>query len=142
MRKPLPFPTEVDLGPLPNHTKMADLQLMADQMRMLKGADAAFFAYELVVKDLMRAKEEDTIAAIEMAKDAGVLEQALAAMFSTLPDTALELIEAAIKHMLEGKDETDATSVGGWNKDELETAYASLYVARGGLTIPFGSNVQ
>lgn len=144
MHKSLPFPTEVDLGPLPSHTSMADLEQMASAMRYLDGADAAFFAYELVVKDLIRVTYEDaeTAKAIEVAKAAGVLEQSLSVMFSVMPETVKELIETAIKHMLEGKDETDPTSVGGWNKDELETAYAALFVARRGLTVPFGSNVQ
>lgn len=137
-------PSEEELGPLPDHTKRADLELIADAMRALDGDALNAFAFSLIDANLMVQTWEDkeTAAVIEAARDAGMLPTVLKLMFHTVDGSARGLVDEAVNHCLNGKDETDPASAGGWNQDELETAYAALYVARNGLTIPFGSNVQ
>lgn len=137
-------PTLEDLGPLPDAKSRADVQLIADAMLTIPEAARAAFAYDLVHENLMQLSFEDpeTLAAIELAREAGVLAMALRAMFACDPTAADALIKSAAGHCLNGADETSAESAGGWNQSEIESVYAALYVARDGLSIPFGSNVQ
>ena len=133
--------TEIDLGPLPDATSAADINMLSDALRSLPEARHQFMAYELVYKDLMRFTEEATQEALVFARENNALHTALGAMFSIFPQMATELVLQAADHCVDGKDET-GEGVGGWSQDEVESAYASLYVARNGLTIPFGTNVQ
>lgn len=118
--------------------------MMADAIRKLSGIDRQFFACEMVTNGLMnlRAEAPDAEIAIEAAKTMGFFSEVVKLLFTNSAEETDRMIDATIDHMLNGKDETDSTSAGGWNAQELEQAYASLFVARRGLSVPFGGNVQ
>lgn len=144
--QPRHIPSADDLGRLPDHTNPADLAMMADAIRALKGDDRLFFACEMVTQGLMEQTVEkgDEVAMMlmEQAKAMNALPKIAAMMFGSDENCLDDMIEVTAKHCTEGVDLTDEASVGGWNKTELASAYACLYVARNGLTIPFGANVQ
>lgn len=137
-------PTPDEIGHFPDHTSAADLQMMADAMLKLEGADLAFFASELIVKRLMQYASDNDAAnqVLEIARETGLLVPTLSMLFTMDPESPVELVKAAAHHCVSGADTTGPTSAGGWNKEEVMSAYASLYVARKGLSVPFGANVQ
>lgn len=131
--------TEENVGEMPDYTNASDLSMMAEAINMLTGENRSFYVARLIMLDLMRFSYQDpaTAAMVELARERGVLMMALAALFSKHPELVESLIEQSIEHMLNGKDETDPKSAGGWNDNELQQAYATLFVCREGLSIPF-----
>jgi len=137
-------PTPDELGRLPDHTSAADVKMMADAIRALKGQDRLFFAVRVFELDLMRLRTDnpEVQLALDLLSGLGQTARVALAMFQAYPETLDENIEATALHCEQGTDTTDPTSAGGWNKDEVALAYAQLYCARRGLSIPFGANVQ
>lgn len=146
MIEPLPLrvpPTADDLGKLPDHTSIADMEMMASAIRALTGEDRVFFGLEMFTKDLMFFKVEKPIEDLfEAARMSGRMSEVLVAMWGLDPSLLDDFIEATAEHCVNGLDLTDEKSAGGWNAEECANAYASLYVARRGLSVPFGANVQ
>lgn len=137
-------PTPEALGRLPDHTSTADLKLMHDAILNLTGPGRLFFAVRVVELNLMafRAENEEVQMALDFILGLGQTARLARLTFETHPEALDGMIEATADHCLNGTDPTDPTSAGGWNKDEVALAYAQLFVARRGLTVPFGANVQ
>lgn len=135
--------TEEELGRLPDHTSPADLALMANAINALQGPDRVFFGARLWELGLMNPiLEDETEAAINALRQLGQLGAAAMTIFTASPESLDEFIEGTVNHLTSGKDLSDERSAGGWNNEELLDVYAVLYVARRGLSIPFGANVQ
>lgn len=130
------------LGPMPDVANMADVVLLAAALRELPESKHPFMAYELIHNNLMQYQDPSVGPAVEMAREQGVLDVALGAMFRLFPQMATELVLGAADNCEGGTDQWNESSAGGWSQEELDKAYASIFVARDGLTIPFGSNVQ
>lgn len=131
-----------DLGRLPDATNRADLEMMANAIRHLEGTGRLFFAYALVNDGLMIWEDPQMASLVEMAKKIGALDLAMINMFERFPESAELLLSQAIDHCLNGHNKTDSRSAGGWNQRELTLAYAALFVARRGLSVPFGMQPQ
>lgn len=140
--------TADDLGRLPDHRSTSDLQMMADAIRALTGEDRLFFAVEVMSLSIMKLRSgdeaEDSITdmLLDDARQNGKMRNIASFMFTAMPEILDDFIEVTATHCTTGTDLTDEESVGGWNAKECAQAYASLYAARNGLSIPFGANVQ
>ena len=136
--KTVPHYSELaDLGPLPDHTNHLHLELIANAINMLEGDDKHFFAYEMVNRELMRFPDEVTMFAIDTARAQGNLLYTMRALFHYQPELIDPMGTSTRDWLLNGTDESDSRSAGGFNEEELMTLYASLYVARMGLTVVF-----
>lgn len=137
-------PTPEELGRLPSHKSAADMKMMADAIRMLSGKDRLFFAIRMLELGLMRlvGDNEEEQALLDLASKSGMLGMIGANLFAVDQSMLDEFIEGTAEHCEAGKCEDDETAAGGWNASEVTCVYANLYVARRGLTIPFGANVQ
>lgn len=126
------------LGKMPDAKSAADVRLMSDAIRALPESKHGFMAHELVHNDLMLMTDPATKPIVDEAKRQGVLADAMRMLAQMMPQVATEMVQQAADHCESGTDET-GEGVGGWSQEEMELAYASLFVARDGLTIPFGS---
>lgn len=137
-------PTAEELGRLPDHRSAADMHMMAGAIRSLKGDDGLFFAARIVEQGLMRfgVEDPDMQAAVDMFAAIGQLGHLAVRTFREHPAMLEECLENTAQHCESGTDTTDEASAGGWNAEEVNSAYATLYVARRGLSVPFGVNVQ
>lgn len=140
------IPTSEELGRLPDHTNPADLALMADAIRGLTGRGRLFFAVSMVTQGLMEQViekgDETAMMLMEQAKKMDALPVIARLMFENDEELLDDMIEVTAKHCTDGVDLTDEKSAGGWSAQEVDKAYAELYVARDCLTIPFGANEQ